>query len=261
MIKMVRKADVAKGDRNSSEEQTQDDDDIWINLTTGTWASPFFLLWADSIWRGGPDIASRLRDWMPDRGLVNDGLTRRQRWCRWRNVIVYVLVVLRSSFFPISQLMIHGVIVASHGDALHWGLDKFDPIDFAQEVWSFVALGLQLQELYVAPRHMTDEAWDIMAEGLRWARTEAAVLRDSHWAFGDPTSREVYCVASWDVNARRDFVFLHNPTGRGARSQEFSLADVLELPQHQAKLDLQVGVVKSIYRARDGAEAQPQAPE
>merc|ERR1740121_2634797 len=66
--------------------------------------------------------------------------------------------------------MIHGVVLASHGDALHWGLDKHDPIDFAQEVWSFVGLGLQLQELYVAPRHMTAESWDLLAEGLRWAR-------------------------------------------------------------------------------------------
>ena len=46
---------------------------------------------------------------------------------------VYILVVRRSVWFPLSQLMIHGVIVASHGDALHWGLDKFDPVDFAQE--------------------------------------------------------------------------------------------------------------------------------
>ena len=81
----------------------------------------------------------------------------------------------RSNLFPISQLMIHGVIVASHGDALHWGLDTFDAVDFTQEVWSFVALGLQLQELYVAPRHMTDEAWDILAEGLQWARREAVI--------------------------------------------------------------------------------------
>ena len=37
--------------------------------------------------------------------------------------------------------MIHGVIVASHGDALHWGLNKFDAVDFTQEVWSFVVPG------------------------------------------------------------------------------------------------------------------------
>lgn len=230
------------------EPDQRSDDDIWINLTTGTWASPFFLLWADSIWRGGPDIASRPRDWAPDRGLRSDGLSRRQRWIRWRNVIVFVLVVMRSTFFPLSQLMIHGVIVGSHGDALHWGLDTFDAVDFAQEVWSFVALGLQLQELYVAPRHMTPQAWDILAEGLQWARREAPVLRDSHWAFGDPTSREVYCVASWDVAARRGFVMLHNPTGLRQASAHFSFGNVLELPAKNSRMSLWVAIVKSIAR-------------
>ena len=56
-------------------------------------------------------------------------------------MVVYILVVKRSTFFPLSQLMIHGVIVASHGDALHWGLNKFDVVDFTQEVWSFVVPG------------------------------------------------------------------------------------------------------------------------
>ena len=31
----------------------KDNPDIYINLTTGTWASPFFLLHGDSTWRGG----------------------------------------------------------------------------------------------------------------------------------------------------------------------------------------------------------------
>ena len=55
------------------------------------------------------------------------------------------------------------------------------------------AMGLQLQELYVAPRHMTSKAWDILAEGLKWSRRNAEVLRDSHWAFGDVSNQEVYC--------------------------------------------------------------------
>lgn len=54
------------------------------------------------------------------------------------------------------------------------------------------AMGLQLQELYVAARYMTPLAWDILAEGLRWARQHANILRDSHWAFGDVANREVY---------------------------------------------------------------------
>lgn len=249
----------AQQGREGASGKRRCDDDIWINLTTGTWASPFFLLWADSIWRGGPDIPTRAKDWLPD-GIGrlpsfrsrSDGLSRRQRWIRWRSTIVYVLVARRSNFFPISQLMIHGVILASHGDALHWGLDSFDLIDFAQEVWSFVALGLQLQELYIDPRGMTPEAWDILAEGLTWARREAHVLRDSHWAFGDPTDRDVYATAAWSVAEGRGVVLLHNPTGSAKRTEAFSLADALELPLAQRALRLRVEVVRSDFRKEAG---------
>jgi len=245
---------------NKSKKEGKSDKDLWINLTTGTWPSPFFLLWADTIWRGGPDIASRPQDWEPDgarrkKGKIRDGLSRRQRWIRWRNLIIYVLVVTRSHFFPISQLMIHGVVLASHGDALHWGLDTFDAIDFEQEVWSFVALGLQLQELYVAPRHMTAQAWDMLAEGLQWSRREAAVLRDSHWSFGDPTEREVYCVASWDVETARGFLFIHNPIGVSQLSMLFLMAEVLELPVAEAATALSVRIVKSISRPEGPTES------
>ena len=48
--------------------------DIFINLTTGTWPSPFWLMYADSIWRGGDDDSHRRRRNLP-RAL--DHLSRR----------------------------------------------------------------------------------------------------------------------------------------------------------------------------------------
>eukprot|EP00931_Biecheleriopsis_adriatica_P032883 TRINITY_DN19134_c0_g1_i1.p1 TRINITY_DN19134_c0_g1~~TRINITY_DN19134_c0_g1_i1.p1 ORF type:complete len:546 (-),score=94.47 TRINITY_DN19134_c0_g1_i1:41-1678(-) len=38
------------------EKRSKKEKDVWINLTTGTWPSPFFLLWVDSIWRGHRDV-------------------------------------------------------------------------------------------------------------------------------------------------------------------------------------------------------------
>ena len=116
----------------------KDEDDVWINLTTGTWPSPFFLFWADSIWRGGPDIATRPRDWygpvkapehfqkghftLPSLSEIGlDGLTGRQRWIRWRSMVVYMWSHA-VNLFPSVPAHDHGVVVASHGDALHWGL-------------------------------------------------------------------------------------------------------------------------------------------
>merc|ERR1719272_1792845 len=106
MLGMCKDLRVATTSRNAKrkhiankEDSEKDKDSIWINLTTGTWASPFFLFFADSIWRGGGDIPSG-GDFLPDAfqdpqnpGQMirpkEDGLTRRQRWIRWRNLIVY----------------------------------------------------------------------------------------------------------------------------------------------------------------------------
>ena len=43
-----RSITIGNGDRSNG--------DAWVSLTIGTWPSPFWLLWADSIWRDGPDV-------------------------------------------------------------------------------------------------------------------------------------------------------------------------------------------------------------
>ena len=55
--------------------------DIFINLTTGTWPSPFWLFYADSIWRGGEDT-----------GFAGVG-TDREQWITYRDGETYAHIV------------------------------------------------------------------------------------------------------------------------------------------------------------------------
>jgi hypothetical protein len=64
--------------------------DIYINLTTGTYPSPFWLLNADSIWRGGEDHS-----------FAGVG-TSRQRWITYRDSQLYRWVVEDGPLFPIN---------------------------------------------------------------------------------------------------------------------------------------------------------------
>ena len=57
--------------------------DIYINLTTGTDASPFWLLYADSIWRGGED---------DDYAGVG---SNRERWITYCDAQTYAHIVSR----------------------------------------------------------------------------------------------------------------------------------------------------------------------
>ncbi|CAE7448080.1 clpX [Symbiodinium sp. CCMP2592] len=201
-------------------------DRIWINLTTGTWPSPFFLLWVDSIWRGHRDVLAFSEDERP-------GLTIRQRWQLFRECIISAAIVQRARFFPISRLMIHGAVLSKHGDARALGLHLANELDWAQEVWSHASLGLLLQELYVSPDLMDPGRWDVLAEALQWARTNSLTLEDTHWAIFRACEVQPYGWAAW-----RDglgFLTLRNPSTKKSakpktKTEAFTLRDAFELP-------------------------------
>ncbi len=185
--------------------------DLYINQTTGTWPSPFWLMHADSIWRGGEDHSFA--------GTGSD----RQRWITYRDGDVYERVVSRTTLYPLNSLMLHGMIFARHADKLN-----VDPKgDFTSEVRSFFGSGTQMQEMYITPKLLSAATWDALAASARWARDNADVLVDTHWVGGDPTELKVYGWAAW--SPRKGILTLRNPGGRAA-TIEIDAAKAFELP-------------------------------
>ena len=185
--------------------------DLYINLTTGTYPSPFWLLYADSIWRGGDDHS-----------FAGVG-SNRQRWITYRDSQLYRWVVEEGPLFPINSLMLHGLIFARYAERL--GNDPGH--DFPDEVHSYFGTGTQLQEMYITPALLSAQDWDVLAESAKWSRQNAGTLQDSHWIGGDPSRLEVYGWASW--SREKAILTLRNPSDQ---SQDFtaSLASLLELP-------------------------------
>jgi hypothetical protein len=195
--------------------------DIYINLTTGTHPSPFWLRYADSIWRGGED-----------HDFAGVG-TWRQKWITYRDSDTYEHIVRLGPLYPLNSLMLHGMIYAQHAKNLATDPDN----DFTAEVHDYFGTGTQLQEMYITPSLLSRENWDTLAEAARWSRQNADVLRDTHWIGGNPAKLEVYGWASW--SPKKAILVLRNPSDRG---QEFSLdvGQAFEIPagaatQFQAK--------------------------
>ena len=189
----------------------------FINLTTGTWASPFWLEYADSIWRDGYD-----------HNFTGVGPYREQ-WITYRDEQTYRNIVEKGPLFPINALMLHGIIYAQH--AVH--LDTDPGHDFANEVRSYFATGTDLQELYITPSLLTHANWDTLAEAANWSRANADVLRDAHWIGGDPGRLEVYGWAAWSPS--KSFITLRNPDNK----PQPAILDVdrqLQLPKDAARL-------------------------
>ncbi len=185
--------------------------DLFINLTTGTWPSPFWLQYADSIWRGGEDD-----DFM---GVGS----YRQRWITYRDGDTYRRIVVNGPLYPLNSLMLHGMIFAKFRKHLN-----DDPQnDFRSEIRSYFGTGTQLQEMYITPSLLSKQNWDDLAEAARWSRENVDVLKDTHWVGGDPNWLEVYGWASW--TPKKGILVLRNPNDK-PQTITLKLKDAFELP-------------------------------
>jgi hypothetical protein len=185
--------------------------DLYINLTTNTYPSPFWLRYADSIWRDGEDHS-----------FAGVG-SNRQRWITYRDSATHQYVVSRGPLYPLNSLMLHGMIYARYAEKLN-----DDPgHDFPAEVHSYFGTGTQLQEMYVTHSLLADSDWNSLAEAARWSRRNAGILVDTHWIGGDPHHLEVYGWASW--SRRGGIVTLRNP-GKAVQTFDFDPQSGFELP-------------------------------
>jgi hypothetical protein len=198
-------------------ELRQADPNLFINLTTGTWPSPFWLRYSDSIWRGGED---------DDFAGVG---SYRQRWITYRDSDTYRRIVQAGPLYPLNSLMLHGMIYAR----FHKHLNTDPGSDFRDEIRSYFGTGTQLQEMYITPALLTKQNWDDLAEAAKWSRENADALRDVHWIGGDPIWLEVYGWASWAP--RKGIITLRNPSDH-AQTIRLKLRDAFELPAGSARL-------------------------
>ncbi len=185
--------------------------DVFLNLTTGTWPSPFWTRSADSIWRGGED---------DDFAGVG---SYRERWITYRDSETYRRVVQNGPLYPLNSLMLHGIIYAQ----FHKHLNADSGNSFRNEVRSYFGTGTQLQEMYITPKLLSTQNWDDLAEAAKWSRENAAALRDTHWVGGDPLLLEVYGWAGW--TPEKAVLTLRNPSDKPA-TYALRLRDALELP-------------------------------
>jgi hypothetical protein len=185
--------------------------DLYVNLTTSTYPSPFWLRYADSTWRGGED-----------NDFAGVG-TARQQWITYRDAATFENIVERGPLYPLTSLMLHGLIYARLGEKLDSDPDN----DFPSEIRSYFGSGTQCQEMYLTHSLLSDSNWDALAEAAKWSRQNVDTLVDTHWVGGDPNLLEVYGWASW--SPRKAILTLRNPSDR-PQSFEIDPQTVFQLP-------------------------------
>jgi hypothetical protein len=186
--------------------------DLWINATVGTWPSPFWTRYVDSIWRQGADV-----------GYKGEG-NPRERWITYRDTFTYERIVQRGPLYPLNSLMFHGAVISKRGPP---GKMPLDEDSVRHEVRAAFGCGSGLQELYITPKLLTKRMWDDIADAAKWSRARLGVLYNTHWVGGNPGKGEVYGWASWA--REQGALTLRNPA---AKEQIYSInvREVFELP-------------------------------
>lgn len=191
--------------------------DVFLNCTVGTWASPFWFRYADSIWRQGGD-----------HGFAGVGNSR-EKWITYRDQVIWDSFVKSSPLCPINSLMFHGVTISKNGAPKNMPNDNLD--SFKNEMRCAFASGSCLQELYVDHDIMTNFQngilWDELARCIKWFRKNTDVLADTHWVGGSPSALDIYGWASW--NPRKAVFTLRNPSDK-SQDITLTLKEVLDLP-------------------------------
>ena len=182
--------------------------DLFVNITTGTWPSPYWLWYGDSTWRAGADWSTH--GWG----------SKRQQQITYRDKETYHNVVSRAPLYPLNSLMTQGVMCANHGLP-----NEVD--DLVDDIRAFFASGTNCQELYVTPSMMQPQHWDALAEAAKWSRDNTDVLVDTHWVGGDPAKGQVYGWASW--SKRKGILSLRNPHNKPGKIT-LDIGKVFELP-------------------------------
>jgi hypothetical protein len=171
--------------------------DIFLNVTSNVWLSPWWLMHADSIWMCASDFGYE---------KTYPQLSPREWDMSYRDAHFYRVYRQEQNLVPLSALMTHGII---HGKLCKLGGDQETLREFADMTVLYYARGVQLKELYVTPDLMDEARWRVLGQATRWAVDNADVLRRTVMIGGDPRRGEPYGYVHWQGD--RGIVVVRNP--------------------------------------------------
>ena len=203
-------------------------EDVFLNTTVGTWASPFWFQFTDAVWRQEKDY-----------GEIGNNRNDRENWITYRDRLVYQNFVQNSPICPINTLMTHGFIFTNFSEPASTSRD-WDAV--VRELRCAFVCGSGMVELYndyeltnnLVNPHTGEKGalWGEIADCMAWQLKNADVLPDAHWVGGNPwtgAKAEVYGWASW--NGEKATLALRNGAN-DAQTYKFTLREALDIPAY-----------------------------
>ncbi|MGA9119276.1 MAG: hypothetical protein WB699_07900 [Bacteroidota bacterium] len=169
---------------------------MFLNITSGTWLSPWWLKYANTIWMDGQDY-----------GYADvPSISKRDAAITYRDFVLYEDFHLKDLWFPVSNLMTHGII---KGKLELLGSPE-EPLDkFTDDVLLYVARGVSMYELYISPDIMSEGEWTSIAQSIAWAKDRFPTLMHTVMVGGNPLQREPYGYSHFDGS--KGVIAVRNP--------------------------------------------------
>lgn len=181
----------------------REDPQVFLNITTSIWLSPWWLRYADTVWMGGQD--SGYLATVPT-------MAPRQSAISYRDAVLYNDFVIHGAQFPMSSLMTHGIIKGKYNML---GSDRELIDDWRDEVVHYYMVGNMMYELYISPDLLSAEEMDALGKTTKWAIANAHPLLDnSTMVLGDPAGRAPYGYVH--SSREKSIAMLRNPFVRPA---------------------------------------------
>ena len=151
----------------------------FLNITSGTWMSPWWMQYANQIWMQGADYG------FADVPSVNE----RDGAVTYKDFVLYDDFHNQDTWFPVGNLMTHGIIKGSLENV--GGSD--DPLDkFTDDAAFYFGRGVTMYELYISPDILNKGEWNALSKSLSWAKDRFNILNKTYMVGGDPTKGNAY---------------------------------------------------------------------
>jgi hypothetical protein len=184
--------------------------DIFLNLTSGVWLSPWWFVHAEAVWAGGGDFGY-------DKHYPQ--LSPREWEMSFRDQHLYESYRVERQQCPISALATNGII---HGRRNRLGGANETPAQWSDYVVWYYARGAMLKELFLTPSLLNAEGWDVLGRATQWAIANAPTLAHTRMVGAEPRSGCVYGYIHWSES--KGVLALRNPSP-AAQTYELTLAE------------------------------------
>jgi len=171
--------------------------EIFINITIGSWLSPWWLKYADCLWMQGEDYA--YAEEVPS-------LNPRDKAITYRDAVLWKNYREMDLLFPMSSLMTHGIIKGQLN--LLGGRDESIE-SFSNEVIMYFCRGVMMWELYVTPQILSEDEWRAIASAYKWTMKNKKTFSLTDMILGNPLKREPY--GYLHLSSEKGIIILRNP--------------------------------------------------